>query len=90
MPIEYAKSHIGESVVKALALVEKTPHLGSWEQLVENIDASSDTLRIGMIGKYVELEDAYYSVNEAMKSAGFFFQKKVKLIFIEAESIEKQ
>ena len=90
VPIEYAKSHIGESVVKALALVEKTPHLGSWEQLVENIDASTDTLRIGMIGKYVELEDAYYSVNEAMKSAGFFFQKKVKLIFIEAESIEKQ
>lgn len=90
VPIEYAKDHIGESIVEALSLIEKTPDLGNWERLVKNIDASIDIVRIGMIGKYIELEDAYYSVNEAMKSAGFSFQKKIKLVFIEAEEIEKK
>lgn len=35
-----------------------------WEELIDNIDQSIDILMIGMVGKYTDLEDAYYSVNE--------------------------
>jgi CTP synthase len=40
-----------------------------------------------MIGKYVGLEDAYYSLNEALKVAGFYHDRKIKLVFIEAEEL---
>ncbi len=60
-----------------------------WVELMNNIDASSEVVRIGMIGKYVGLEDAYYSLNEGLKCAGFQLRKRVKIRFIEAEDIEK-
>lgn len=40
-----------------------------WEDLLANIDASNEVLRIAMVGKYVGLEDAYYSLNEGLKCA---------------------
>ncbi len=61
-----------------------------WENLIENIEKSHDEIRIALVGKYVGLEDAYYSLNEALKCAGFAQHKKVKIEFIEAESIEKK
>ncbi len=38
--------------------------MSKWEQLLANIEASNDILRVAMVGKYVGLEDAYYSLNE--------------------------
>jgi len=38
--------------------------MSKWEQLLANIEASKDVLRVAMVGKYVGLEDAYYSLNE--------------------------
>lgn len=89
VPLEYARNRVGQTIAVSLGLSERTPDIESWRQLVENIDSSHEVVRIGMIGKYIELEDAYYSVNEAMKSAGFSLQRRVKLDFIEAEDIER-
>ncbi len=61
-----------------------------WKKLIANIDASKEIIQIGMVGKYVGLEDAYYSLNAGLKAAGFAYQKKVEIIFIEAEDIEKE
>lgn len=80
---------VGQTVVHALGLPERIPNLEDWRRLIDNIDTSHEVIRIGMIGKYTELEDAYYSVNEALKTAGFFYQKRVKLEFLEAEDIEQ-
>jgi len=66
------------------------PDLADWHTLIEHIDTSKDIITIGMIGKYIELEDAYYSVNEAIKIAGFSRNKKVKLTFVESEEIEQK
>jgi CTP synthase len=41
-----------------------TPDMSKWENLVESIETSTDIITIGMVGKYTDLEDAYYSVNE--------------------------
>ncbi len=73
----------------SLGLETRTPDLSKWENFMENVDNSIDVLRIGMIGKYVGLEDAYYSLNEGLKCAGFAHKKRIKLRFIEAEDIEK-
>ena len=66
-----------------------TPDMKKWEALVSNIQKSEDIIRIGMVGKCVDLGGARYTQNERLKCAGFAHQKKVKLEFIDAEEIEK-
>src|SRR5690606_11923159 len=59
-----------------------------WATLVERIESADRSVRIGLIGKYVELPDAYLSVVEALKHAGFHFGTKVEIDWIQAESVE--
>ena len=90
VPVSFESQKMGEKLAKKLYLTPVAPDMANWEKLLANIDASVDVLRIAMVGKYVGLEDAYYSLNEGIRAAGFAFQKKVKLEFIEAEDIEKK
>jgi CTP synthase len=60
-----------------------------WENLYSHICKSNTVIRIALVGKYVGLEDAYYSLNEAIKVAGFYHDRKVKLVFIEAEELSQ-
>ncbi len=60
------------------------------EHLYQNIKNSEKTVTIGMIGKYNELEDAYLSLNEGLKTAGFTHHHKVKLQFIDSTEIEQK
>ncbi|MFM8601014.1 MAG: CTP synthase [Actinomycetota bacterium] len=62
--------------------------LTSWESLVAQVDASTRPVRIGLIGKYVELQDAYLSVVESLKHAGFHHSAKVEIDWIQAEDVE--
>jgi CTP synthase len=59
-----------------------------WQQLVDRIEASTLPVKIGLIGKYVELPDAYLSVVEALKHAGFHHGAKVEIDWIQAEDVE--
>ncbi len=90
VPLSFHAEHFWEKIFADLGLPEVKADMKKWEILLANIDASHDILRIAMVGKYVGLEDAYYSLNEWLKAAGFAHQKKVKLEFIEAEDIEKE
>jgi CTP synthase len=62
--------------------------LTSWEAFVAQVDASVKPVRIGLIGKYVELQDAYLSVVESLKHAGFHHSAKVEIDWIQAEDVE--
>jgi len=61
--------------------------LAEWEQLVERIKSPERTVRIGIIGKYVNLPDAYLSVVEALRHAGFDHRSEVVLEWIDAETV---
>ena len=89
VPLAFHKDHFGEKIMASMKLEHRTPDLTKWEEFMENVDHSSDVLRVGMVGKYVGLEDAYYSLNEGLKCAGFAHKRRVKLRFIEAEDIER-
>ena len=67
---------------------EHAPDLGSWEALVHRVDAATTPVRIGLIGKYVNLPDAYLSVVEACKHGGFHHGAKVEIEWIQAEEVE--
>ncbi len=50
--------------MESLRMDPIVPDMSKWEELLVNIENSKDILRVGMVGKYVGLEDAYYSLNE--------------------------
>src|SRR5690606_21264035 len=62
--------------------------LSPWEQLVQRIEAATAPVQIGLIGKYVQLPDAYLSVVEALKHAGFHHGAKVEIDWIQSEDVE--
>ncbi|HSH11574.1 MAG TPA: CTP synthase, partial [Ilumatobacter sp.] len=59
-----------------------------WAKLVERVELSTAPVKIGLIGKYVQLPDAYLSVVEALKHAGFHHEAKVEIDWIQAEDVE--
>jgi CTP synthase len=62
--------------------------LSEWEELVARIDSITDTVRIGVVGKYVSLPDAYLSVAEALRHGGFHNGVEVRIEWIQAEEVE--
>jgi len=64
------------------------PDLSGWKDLVERIDAATGQVKIGVIGKYVTLPDAYLSVVESLKHAGFFHGAQVDIEWIASDDLE--
>jgi CTP synthase len=62
--------------------------LAPWRQLVDKVESSVRPVRIGLIGKYISLPDAYLSVVESLKHAGFHHGAKVEVDWIQAEDVE--
>jgi len=62
--------------------------LSSWESVVEHVESATRPVRIGLIGKYVQLPDAYLSVVESLKHAGFHHGAAVEIDWIQAEEVE--
>ncbi|MEC8503844.1 MAG: CTP synthase, partial [Actinomycetota bacterium] len=62
--------------------------LTSWTALVDTVEAATKPVRIGLIGKYVQLQDAYLSVVESLKHAGFYHGAKIEIDWIQAEDVE--
>ena len=62
--------------------------LSSWEKVVANVEAAQTPVKIGLIGKYIDLQDAYLSVAESLRHAGFQHGAKVEVDWIQAEDVE--
>lgn len=90
IPMILHEQGVDELVVKKLGLTAKPADLSEWEQVVKAQASPNMTVRIGMVGKYIELGDAYKSLNEALTHAGIHSRTQVKIDYIDAELIEKQ
>jgi CTP synthase len=77
-----------DAVACEILRIEGDVDLSQWEGLVAQVDASIKPVKIGLIGKYVELQDAYLSVVESLKHAGFHHGAKVEIDWIQAEDVE--
>ena len=77
-----------DTVVCDVLRLETQVDLGPWEQLVDKVENATQPVKIGLIGKYVELQDAYLSVVESIKHAGFHHGAKVEIDWIQAEEVE--
>jgi CTP synthase len=79
---------LDELVVKHFRLDSRRADLSSWQRVVEAREQYDAEVSVAMVGKYMELADAYKSLNEALYHAGLHTHTKVKVRFIESESLE--
>ena len=94
IPLNFEKEDFGNKVLKEFQIPPKKGNLREWKELVEKIKDSKKELKIGICGKYFKsgsfvLIDAYISVVEAIKHACWYFKRKPKIQWIDAEEFEK-
>lgn len=77
-----------DTVVCDVLRLDTDVDLAPWERLVDMVENATEPVKIGLIGKYVELPDAYLSVVESIKHAGFHHGAKVEIDWIQAEEVE--
>ena len=86
-PLMLEQSHFSEIVCRELDLQTASPDLTEWEQMVEHIHCSKQPVEIGLVGKYTALHDAYLSVAEALRHAGYSQNTCVNIHWIDSEQI---
>ncbi|MBQ1898764.1 MAG: CTP synthase, partial [Ruminococcus sp.] len=86
-PLMLEKAHLSDIVCRELNLKSHKPDLSDWEHMVDRIKTRERVVKIGLVGKYVELHDAYLSVAEALRHAGYYQGASVEIKWIDAESI---
>jgi CTP synthase len=89
VPLGFAAEGVDKIVLKYLQLPPTELHVEKWERLVDRIKHPADEITIHVVGKYVEYEDSYKSLNEAMTHGGFPHGLKVNFRWVEAEALEE-
>ncbi|MBK7895646.1 MAG: CTP synthase [Candidatus Promineifilaceae bacterium] len=90
IPLLLEKTGLGDYVIERLKLKKaQKPDLSDWQQMIANIRSSKTKIRIGIVGKYVELHDAYMSVREALYHAGISHSREVEVAWIHSGDLEK-
>ena len=87
VPIALHKEHLDEIACELLNLNADEIDLTEWNNMLEKLKSPKDTVKIGMVGKYVSLPDAYISVEEALKHGGIDNQVSVSVDYIDSETI---
>lgn len=90
VPLVLEKTGMADLVVKRLELPAKPHNLKEWEALIADIDRPKPTLRVALVGKYVELQDAYLSVRESIYHAGIHNNHQVEIEWIYSGDLEKE
>jgi len=89
VPSMLHKQGADEIVCFTLGLVSRPADLSAWDKLVYALEHPEHEVRIGMIGKYVDLSDSYKSLNEALIHAGLHTRTKVQIEYVDSETIER-
>ena len=88
VPLLLEKYGLGDFMVNHLGLDAKESDLCNWRELVNELKASKEPVTIGLVGKYVELQDAYYSVREALCHAALTHNREVKIEWLNSEELQ--
>lgn len=86
-PLMLEKADFSAVVCRELGLKTKEPDLTDWSVMVKRIKERPYSVNIGLVGKYVALHDAYLSVAEAMRHAGYFYNTHIKIHWIDSENL---
>ena len=86
-PLMLEKANLSGIVCRELGLSTPEPDLAEWKQMVEKVRSRSKSVTSGLGGKYVQLHDAYLSVAEALRHAGFALDAEVSIQWIDSETL---
>ena len=87
IPLTMQAEGLDRLACERLRLVTGPADMREWEAMVERIRAAEGTVRIALVGKYVQLQDAYLSVVEALKHAGIHHGTKLEIVWVDAETL---
>jgi len=90
VPLMLAGEGLDQQVIKILGLDCPEANLTDWKTMVTKVENLTDTVTVALVGKYVQLPDAYLSIAEALKHAGFQYNTDVRIQWICAEQMEKE
>ncbi|MCD7859764.1 MAG: CTP synthase [Firmicutes bacterium] len=89
-PLMLEASKFSSVVCRELNLRAPEPDLREWEAMVERIRSRSGKVTIGLVGKYIQLHDAYLSVAEALRHAGFALDTDVEIAWMDSEQLNRE
>jgi CTP synthase len=89
IPLILEESGLGELIIDKLGIKAQTADLRDWRGLVERIMTPHEPVNIALVGKYVELNDAYYSVREALYHAALYNDRELKMTWVHSEGLNK-
>jgi CTP synthase len=89
VPLILEREGLGAWIASRFDLAQR-PELTAWEEMVEHIQATKQSVRIGLVGKYVDLHDAYLSVTESLMHAGLHHNVDVDVVWINSETTTPQ
>lgn len=90
IPLVLEQAHVADFLLERLKLEPKQPtKIQGWKTMVAELKRQKPSIKIGLVGKYVELHDAYLSVREALNHAALFYGVDVDLQWISSTAIEK-
>ena len=89
-PLMLEKAGLAAVACRELGLKSPVPDLKDWENLVERIQHQTRKVKVGLVGKYVQLHDAYLSVAEALRHAGYAQDVKVEIEWIDSERLNEK
>src|SRR5437763_837230 len=89
VPLYFRAEGVDDQILDHFKIEAGAPDLAEWEALVKRGDAADETVRIGLVGKYIQLEDAYLSVIEALGHGGIHHGTKIDVRWVDAEGLDK-
>ncbi len=89
VPLLLEEEGLGQLVVDKLKLKTHRHDLSQWRELVVSLKETHEPVNIALVGKYVELRDAYFSVREALHHAALHHNRDINLIWVPSEALER-
>ena len=89
-PLMLEESGLSAIVCRELGIAAPAPDLAEWRDMVEKVRHQNNRVKIGLVGKYVQLHDAYLSVAEALRHAGYALDTKVEIEWIDSETLTEE
>ena len=88
-PLAMEKERLADVVCEALHLENREPDLADWIQMVDLLHNPSHEVTVALVGKYIQLHDAYLSVVEALKHGGIYARTTVHIKWVDSETVTK-
>ena len=90
IPINYYNQKADEIVLKQFKMKVPKANLSNWKNLIKTVDNLDKEIEIALVGKYVELHDAYLSVAESLTHAGYKYNTKIRIKWVDSEKLESE